>query len=73
MQKDYSGPKIKNLHTKFFANNKPVELTDHKAGLFYTTLTEVSNQKSDDVSGSESEKKKRKFQDVSKSVFVTHL
>jgi hypothetical protein len=29
-----SGPAIKNLHTKFFAKNKPVELTYHKAGLF---------------------------------------
>jgi hypothetical protein len=25
--------KIKNIHTKFFAKNKPVELTYHKAGL----------------------------------------
>jgi hypothetical protein len=25
--------KIKNLHTNFFAKNKPVELTCHKAGL----------------------------------------
>jgi hypothetical protein len=32
--------------------NKPIQLTDHKAGLFYATSTEVSSQKSDEVSDS---------------------
>ena len=59
------------LHIKFFAKNKPVELIDHKAGLFYATSTEVSSQKSDEVSGSKGGK--RIFQDIQRSVFVAHL
>jgi hypothetical protein len=52
--------KKQNLHTKFFAKNKPVELTDYEA-----TSTEVSSQNSDEVSGSKAEK--RKYQDIWKS------
>jgi hypothetical protein len=54
--------KIKNLHANFFAKNKPVELTDHKAGLFYATSMDVSSQISEEVSGSKGGK--RKFQDI---------
>jgi len=54
-----------------FAKNKPVELTNQKAGLFYATSTEVSSQKSDEFSGSKDGK--CKFQDIWKSAFVAHL
>ena len=54
-----------------FAKNKQVELINQKAGLFYETLTEVSSQKSDEVSGSKDGK--HKFQDIWKSAFVAHL
>ena len=47
---------------KIFRKNEPVELTDHKAGVFYATSTEVSSQKSDEVSGSKGGK--CKFQDI---------
>ena len=50
------------MHTKYFAKNKSVELTYHKA-----ISTEVSSQKSDEVSGSKGGK--RKFHDVWKSNF----
>ena len=60
--------KKQNRLTKFFAKNKPVQLTDHKDGLFYATSTEVSSQKSDEVSDSKGGK--RKFQNIWKSVFV---
>jgi hypothetical protein len=33
--------KKQNLHTKFFAKNKPVKSTDHEAGLSDATSTEV--------------------------------
>jgi hypothetical protein len=33
--------KKQNLHTKFFARNKQVESTDHEAGMFDATSTEL--------------------------------
>jgi hypothetical protein len=56
---------------KLFAKIKPVELTDHRAGLIYAISMEVSSQKSEEVSGSKGGK--RKFQDIWKSVVVAHL
>ena len=60
------------LLTNFFIKNKPVESTDHEAGLPDANWTEVSSQNTDKGSGSEAET--CKFQDVWKSrVFVVHL
>ena len=59
--------KKQKLQTKFFANNKPVESTDHDAGLSDATSTEVWCQNSDEGSGSDAEM--RKFQDIWKSEF----
>jgi len=63
--------KKQNLHTKFFAKNKSVELTDYEAGLSDATSTEVSSQNSDEVSGSKAEK--RKYKDIWKSEIPVSL
>ena len=60
--------KKQNLHPKFFANNKLVESTDHEAGMFDATLTELWSQNSDEGSGSKAEM--CKFHDVWKSEFL---
>ena len=50
--------KKQNLHTQFFAKNKPVKSTDNEVDLSDATSTEVSSQNSDEVSGSKAEKRK---------------
>jgi hypothetical protein len=58
--------KSKTFFHFFSAKNKPVESTDHEAGLPDASSTEVSSQNTNEGSGSKIEK--RKFQDVWKSV-----
>jgi hypothetical protein len=49
---------IKDLHTQFFAINKPVELTYHKAGLLMQYPQKYQAKKSDEVPGSKGGKRK---------------
>jgi hypothetical protein len=63
--------KSKTFFHFFFAKNKPVESTDHEAGLPDASSTEVSSQNTNEGSGSKIEK--RKFQDVWKSRFCGSL
>ena len=60
--------KNKTFFNFFLAKNKPIESTDHEAGLPDATSTDVSSQNTNEGSGSKAEK--HKFQDVWKSEFL---